>query len=128
METKVIASVVDSERQRAVAEMGLCSSCKKYSVCSTLCPEAELNINQDQRDWGDTPSVYFDQDGRELRVFDPVRGRDSSYLSPREKKVLALLAAGNERVKVASMLGISRVELRKVIMRLRKKTAELEKC
>ena len=103
----------------------LCQSCNKRELCKALCPEAELYVSQDERDWGETPTTYVDPDSQELRVFDPVTGADDPMLSPFEKVVLSRLVDGHSRKRIAASLGISREYLKKIIQRLRKKTGQL---
>jgi DNA-binding NarL/FixJ family response regulator len=103
----------------------LCQSCNKRDLCKVLCPEAELFVNQDERDWGETPTTYIDPDNQELRVFDPVKNTDISFLTAREKGILDGISEGKSRAQIAKNLGISMSTLRSHIQNMREKASRL---
>lgn len=105
--------------------MSICTECKKRNSCTELCEKAEEHANQDYVDWGATPTTYQDPSSEELRVFDPVKGIDKPYLSKREKAVLSRLGSGMTRHEIAEDLSLSRVNLRAICSRLRKKALQL---
>lgn len=91
----------------------LCLTCPKRSVCSCLCPEAEVYANQDEV----AP--------RELTIGLPRHGKwpepvEKPLLSKREREVLWRLASGEDREKIAKELGITRKNLREIIRRAKK--------
>ena len=47
----------------------ICDDCDKKHICTTLCPEAELYVNKDEKKWASSPISYY-HCGDELRVFD----------------------------------------------------------
>jgi len=118
-----------------------CTNCPKRDLCTSLCPEAEAIVNQDQVEWSDTgvthreprigeddadeESVYTDPDSGRLRVYDPVRGTDEYLLSDLELTVAYRLAEGKSRAQVAKELNISMGNLRKRISVLKGKRERL---
>lgn len=94
----------------------LCTECTKRAFCSTLCPEAELYVKQDE----------ISQ--RELTIGDIRYGRwpespEKSIFTKTERKVIASLLDGKTRVEIVKGLGITRHSLKLHIQNIRKKAA-----
>ena len=99
----------------------LCEACDKRGVCKCLCPEMELYINQDVTEVIDTPSVYYDQDKNELRIFEAGNGKDKSFLTEQETTILRMISKGKKRRKIALSLGISIRTLETHLQNIKKK-------
>lgn len=93
----------------------LCDDCNKRNLCNSLCPEAELYVNQD----------HIPQ--REMPIGLPKYSKPSIeqvsniLLTKREKEIVTLLGSGLSRADVCQLLKISRESLRKHIQRINKK-------
>jgi DNA-binding NarL/FixJ family response regulator len=97
---------------------GLCTDCPKRPLCSSLCPEAELYVKQDE------------VEQRELNLGLIRHGkwpenRDKSLFTRMEKKILSLLSDGQTREQIAQELEITREALKKHIKRLRLKGTKI---
>lgn len=95
----------------------LCLTCPKRSVCSCLCPEAEVYASQDV-----TPQ-------RELTIGLPRYGSwpesvEKSLFTDLERKVIHALASGKSRKEISKLLNIKRETVRSVIYSIRKKRLE----
>ncbi len=94
----------------------LCTECTKRAFCSSLCPEAELYVKQDERSQ------------RELTVGIVRYGKwpespKESMFTKTEKKVIASLLDGKTRAEIVKGLGITRHSLKLHIQNIRKKAA-----
>ena len=92
----------------------LCTTCIQRPLCSSLCPEAELYVKQDERSQ------------RELTIGIIRYGKwpefsEGSMFTEMEKKVIDALLDGRTRAEIAKGLGITRKNLRDVLYLLRKK-------
>jgi len=97
----------------------LCEECNKKHLCTTLCPEAELFINQDT-----VPQ-------REKTVGLPTPKPwpefiSSVYLTKMQREIVTLLGRGLTRKDVCQTLEITRVALRMHMKRLREKCYDFD--
>lgn len=117
-----------------------CTTCPKRDLCTSLCPEAELYVSQDEVKWNDTgithkeprmgedfvdESLYSDPDTGRLRVYNPTRGTDELFLSDMEIDIASRLVHGQSRAQIAKELKISTGNLRKRISVLKEKRERL---
>ena len=94
--------------------MSLCYECDKRDLCTSLCPEAEAYVNQDE------------VSQRELNIASPSGGKwpepiEKSLLTKRELQVIRALADGKDINKIATELKTNRENIKKIIGRMRKK-------
>jgi DNA-binding NarL/FixJ family response regulator len=92
----------------------LCTECTKRALCSTLCPEAELYVKQDE------------VSQRELTIGDIRYGRwpespEKSIFTEKERQVIPLLLDGKTRKQIGKLLDMTRETLRKHIENIRRK-------
>lgn len=83
----------------------LCNECNKRDLCTSLCPEAEVYVNQD------APNYH--------------RAGEGVHYTPREKQILALLAKGNTKALIRKYLKLSVPALNFHIINLRKKSKDI---
>jgi len=93
----------------------LCDQCEKRAFCSSLCPEAELFISQDE-----APQ-------RELTIGLPKFGQfpnsvSKTYLTDMQNRIMNLMGQGLDRRQICESLDISRATLRKHLWNIRGKT------
>lgn len=93
---------------------GMCIDCPHKQYCSTLCPEAELYVKQDE------------VSQQELTIGTPTygrwpEGREKSLFSKRERQILSRLLEGKTRAQISQELDITRESLKKILQRLTKK-------
>jgi DNA-binding CsgD family transcriptional regulator len=102
----------------------LCETCPKSPFCSTLCPEAELYANQDRtarREFFSFGEVkYSSKYSRETLTIE----RPPS-LTRTEWKILTLLKKDCTRAEISEILDISRSNLRRFLLQLKRKTNAL---
>jgi len=99
---------------------GLCTDCPKRPLCSSLCPEAELYVKQDEVSRQEIPiglPIYGNGEWPE--------GKDKSLFTKAEVALLSRLVDGRDREQIAEELGITRHSLKLRIQRLRKKRLNL---
>ena len=95
----------------------LCRTCTKRSICSSLCPEAEVYANQDA------------VEQRDLTIGLPIYGpkwpepAEKSAFTYLELKIMHALASGKSRAEISKLLNIKRETVRSVIRNIRKKRA-----
>ena len=92
----------------------LCNDCPNKSLCSCLCPEAEMYVNQDNKEQ------------RELLISNPKSGNwpdfiEKSKYTETERNILHALLDGKTRVEICQTLNITRESLRKHISNIRRK-------
>lgn len=92
----------------------LCVTCPNRPLCSTLCPEAELYVKQDE----------IGQ--KELLIGIPRYGKwpesvNKSLFTKRERRVIDALLDGKTKAEIVKDLGITRKNLRDTLYLLRKK-------
>lgn len=98
--------------------VGICTECPHRQYCSTLCPEAELYVKQDE------------VKQKELTIGIPSYGKwpeeiSKSLFSKREMEVVALLLKGLSRDKMCQILDINRKNLQKIVERVTKKSDKI---
>ena len=108
-------------RIMAKVEEGMCASCTKRKLCSSLCPEASAQVSEEYADWKDEPISPMFCFGEELRVFHSPATPPLSSFTGREREILNAFAGGFTRNETAKKLNISRTTLRVHIMNIRKK-------
>jgi len=96
----------------------LCTSCPHRDYCSSLCPEAELYVKQDE-----APQ-------NELTIGVPTYGRwpdskEKALFTKREKEVLSRLIDGKSREEIVQELDITLENLRDIIRRIRRKREKI---
>ncbi len=92
----------------------LCDTCPHKNHCSSLCPEAELYVKQDE-----APQ-------REKTIGLPKYGKLPSYpsniyLTKREKQIVTLLGQGLTNADVCQLLKMKRGTLRMALKRMKAK-------
>jgi len=114
--------------------MSLCSECKRRSICTELCNEAEIYVNQDFVKLRELPigvPKYIVPDKVDLedeinrRILDKFEA-DLAKL-PRQEQVDTLLKMGLKRKDVAQLLGITMGNVRKIVQRHKRRVTLLVK-
>jgi DNA-binding NarL/FixJ family response regulator len=96
----------------------LCQECESRNICQSPCPELELHLKE------------IEVPQRELTIGQPHYSRkfewtSNVHLTKTEKEIVTLLGRGLSRDDVCKVLNITRGNLRIVLSRLKKKSAEL---
>ncbi len=101
----------------------LCLTCNNRQYCSTLCPEAELFVNQDHKSQHELPVENIQHGDAFGRLLDPKLNNNGfmSSLSPLQRKVANLLLKGLNRQEIIDILGLSVTSFYNVIYKIRKK-------
>lgn len=92
----------------------MCQECPNYQWCSSLCPEAELYVKQDEVALREMP-IGLPKYGRFLSL------PSNSYFTDLERRLMNLLGQGLSRRQVAESLHISRGALRVHLLNIRVK-------
>ena len=106
--------------------MSLCNDCHNRSLCKTLCPEAELYVNQDTKYTRDTILDAIDIDNInkkakfDINAVERQRILENFSKWPKKLKIATLLDYGMDRKQIAEVVGITRENLRKTISRIKK--------
>ncbi len=92
----------------------ICTACPHSSHCSSLCPEAELYVKQDE------------VQQREMTIGTPTYGkwpgdRVKPLFTKMERKIVSRLLEGKSRKQIAEELEITRHSLKLHLQRLKKK-------
>jgi DNA-binding NarL/FixJ family response regulator len=93
-----------------------CQECPKKAYCSDLCPEARAYANQDcltRREYFSFPEAQYSSHDEILETL--------PKLSKTEWKIVTLLKKGLTRREACEILGISRQNLRNVLLRIKRK-------
>ena len=94
----------------------LCQECTKKLLCTSLCPEAELYVSQDeipQRELTIGMPIYVDKPWPEPK--------QKPLFTSMEMRVLDTLLDGRTRNQTAQLLGITRHSVREHLKNIRKK-------
>ena len=94
--------------------MSLCSRCKSRGFCSSLCPEAEIYVRQDQVTQKEV-TIGIPKYGKVQEIF------GTQNLSLRERQVLTFCVMGFNRKEIAETLNISRHSVRNHIYNMKPK-------
>ena len=94
----------------------LCSECNHRDLCTSLCPEAELEVSKVEVPEREINIGIWPKTAKPIPEL-----KENTHLTPREKEIVTLLGKGLNRADVCQLLGISRATLRKHIERVKKK-------
>ena len=94
----------------------LCSECNHRGLCTSLCPEAELEVSRGEAAQTELTIGIWPKTAK------PMPGlKENTHLTKREKEIVTLLGKDLTRADVCKQLDIHRVTLRKHISRIKKK-------
>jgi hypothetical protein len=99
----------------------LCQECPNRPLCSSLCPEAELYLKEEEamRDFINLGVAVFGKSTKgDIDEIEEKRMLDQFYSLPTKEQVSRLLDAGYTRQKICKALNITRTYLRKIIQKL----------
>ena len=99
--------------------MSLCNDCPNRDLCSCLCPEAELYVNQDHIPQREKPIGMIKPMSFKLPWPDMV---DPFHLTKTEKQILTLIASGLDNKNIQQVLNITRKTLNVHMYNIRKKS------
>ena len=94
----------------------LCQSCHSRSICTSLCPEAQAYVNQDEVEQKEETvglSVYGRKWPQILRPIKP--------LSQKQKSIVALIIDGKSNEEICDYLKMSSGSFRSEVSRIREK-------
>lgn len=93
-----------------------CNDCHNRAVCNTLCPEAELYVNQDFVPQTERPSGILND--RNIKDWPE---NEELVFTPQQREIVRLLARGKTKLEVREILGISRQHINEQLARLKKR-------